>query len=100
MATAPDTVTEAVALLRTEGYTTDYELIDGVLRSDAGCPTCVITDAIIEHLYRFEGDSDPGDEMIVLGLHDPASDTRGTLATAFGHAADPTLAAHVRNQRT
>ena len=46
-------------------------------------------------MYRFEGPSDPGDEMIVFGLHDPATGIRGTLASAFGPSADPALADHL-----
>jgi hypothetical protein len=33
--------------------------------------------------------------MIVFALLDPATGVRGTLATAFGLAADPDLAGHL-----
>ena len=33
--------------------------------------------------------------MIVFALRDPATGVRGTLATAFGLAADPDLAGHL-----
>ena len=95
----PDTVTEAVALLRAEGYTADYELVDGVLRADLESASCAIDQAQVERLYRFEGPSDPGDEMIVFGLHDPASGVRGTFAAAFGHSADPELQEHLSGLR-
>lgn len=91
---APDTVTEALALLRGEGYDADYELADGHLRVE-GCTVCAVDDVVVERRYRFEGISDPGDEMIVFGLRDPATGTRGTLASAFGVAADPALAEHL-----
>lgn len=93
-AAAPDTVTEAVTLLRSEGYVADYELFDGHLRAE-GCAACRVDDVVVERRYRFEGDSDPGDEMVVFGLLDPATGTRGTLASAFGLNADPSLAEHV-----
>lgn len=93
---SPDTVTDAVALLRADGYTADYDLIDGELRASEGCPTCSVEAVTVEHLYRFEGDSDPGDEMVVFGLYDEASGTRGTLAAGFGPSADPDLAQHLR----
>ena len=95
----PDTVTDAVALLRSRGYTADYELIDGVLVARPECSTCAIEEADVEWLYRFEGPSDPGDEMVVFGLHDPATHTRGTLAAAFGHSADPSLYRHIADLR-
>ena len=92
---APNTVTDAVELLRRLGYTADFELDGDELRSARGDASCPVHDAVVEHLYRFEGPSDPGDEMIVFGLRDPATGVRGTLATAFGHAADPALAPHL-----
>lgn len=94
MPTTPDTVTQALAQLESEGYVVNYELIDGHLRAE-GCTACAVDDAIVERRHRFEGPSDPGDMMIVFGLRDPATGTRGTLATAFGPAADPALAEHL-----
>lgn len=96
---SPDTVTEAIESLRDDGYTADYLLLDGVLSSEPGCPTCAVSDVVVERLYRFEGDSDPGDEMIVFGLRDPLSGTKGTLASAFGPNADPALSAHLVDLR-
>ena len=46
-------------------------------------------------MYRFEGDSDPGDEMVVFGVHDTTNDVRGTLVSAFGLAADPENLGHL-----
>jgi hypothetical protein len=91
----PNTVTDAVEILRSLGYTADFELDGDELRSTRGDASCSVHEAVVEHLYRFEGPSDPGDEMIVFGLRDPATGVRGTLATAFGHAADPALAPHL-----
>ena len=92
---APNTVTDALEMLRGLGYTADFELDGDRLRSTAGQAACAVDEAVVEHLYRFEGPSDPGDEMIVFALFDPATGVRGTLATAFGHSADPELASHL-----
>ncbi len=99
-APAPGTVTEAIEILRSRGYTADFELIDGVLSAGDACPSCDIGRAVVEHLYRFEGPSDPGDEMIVFAVRDPDTDVRGTLATAFGPSADPELREHLTGLRT
>jgi len=92
---APNTVTDAVEMLRAHGYVAEFELVGERLTSTSGDASCHVAEAVVEHLYRFEGPSDPGDEMIVFGLRDPVTDVRGTLATAFGPAADPELAAHL-----
>jgi hypothetical protein len=97
---APATVTEAIELLRGLGYTADFELVDGALRTDGGNSPCAVDLATVEHLFRFEGASDPGDEMVVFGVLDPQTGTRGTLAAAFGPAADPELAGHLADLRS
>lgn len=96
---APGTVTEAVAYLRALGYTDDVEL-EGV------CIACARTNmsyaldhVIVDHTYRFEGDSDPADEAIVLGLRYPDTDIRATLVSAFGQDADPATAEFFRGLR-
>lgn len=85
-------------MLREDGYTADFQLVDGALcgGSEVVCP---VADAEVERLYRFEGPSDPGDEMIVFGLRDPATGTRGTLASAYGHSANPEVFEHLGDLR-
>jgi hypothetical protein len=41
----------------------------------------------IDLQYRFEGDSNPDDESLVLGLHDPGSGAKGVLVSAYGPSA-------------
>ena len=88
---SPSTVTEALDALREAGYTVDYQLVDGALRADGGNAPCPIDQAVVERFYRFEGPSDPGDQMIVFGVRDPVTGLRGSLAAAYGPAADPGL---------
>lgn len=91
---APETVVDAMRLLRSEGYDLEYQLVDGALQCDLAQP-CAVGDAVVERLFRFEGPSDPGDEMIVFGLWDPVAERRGVLASAFGAAADPDVLEHL-----
>lgn len=93
-ASTPSTVTEALELLREEGYVADYEIVAGRLCT-GHIDTCAVGDVVVERVFRFEGPSDPGDEMIVFGLLDPHSGNRGTLASAFGPAADPEVREHL-----
>ena len=86
---APETVSEALALLARDGYAADFNLRHGTL----ACPACdhqhALEESIIERTYRFEGPSDPADEAIVLGLHCPACGARGVFVSSFGPDADP-----------
>jgi hypothetical protein len=92
---APDTVVEAVELLKEQGYSIEFQLVDGHLTCDADDRACPASDVVVEQLFRFEGPSDPGDEMVVFGLRDPVSGRRGVLASGFGPAADPELLDHL-----
>ena len=96
---APETVVDALALLRAEGYESEFQLVDGCL-SEQGSTGCTAADAVVERLYRFEGPSDPGDEMVVFGLLDPLTGRRGVLASAFGASADPELLDHLTGLAT
>jgi hypothetical protein len=92
---APDTVTDAIRSLHDLGYTAEFDLVDGHLRHDGLSVACRVEDAVVERLFRFEGPSDPGDEMVVFGVRDPASGQRGVLTSAFGSSADPEILAHL-----
>jgi hypothetical protein len=86
------TVTEALADLAAEGYGDDLRFTGGALECRV-CGRAHATDAAeVERVLRFEGQSDPGDEMMVLGLRCPHCGAKGSLATAFGIDADPELA--------
>jgi hypothetical protein len=89
VATAPDTVTEAVLLLREEGYSGEI----AILRGEVCCSTCATAhpfdQLMADHVFRFEGTSDPGDEAIVIGVTCPACGAKGVLVSAYGPGADP-----------
>jgi hypothetical protein len=89
--TAPETVTEALALLAADGYDVDFNLVG----TSMTCPRCLtvhdLDRAAIERQFRFEGPSDPGDEAIVLGLRCTDCGAQGVFVSAFGPDADPDL---------
>jgi hypothetical protein len=92
LAASVTTVTDAVALLATEGYDDDLHL-DGSGLDCSSCGTQHPTDLVeVDRVFRFEGPSDPADEAIVLGLRCPACGAKGSLVSAFGPDADPALA--------
>lgn len=72
----PQTVTDAVELLHSLGYRDEFPIAE-VVRNEK-----VV--AVIDLTFRFEGDSDPGDEAIVLGVSLPADGRRGIIVSAYG----------------
>ncbi|MFD2907749.1 phosphoribosylpyrophosphate synthetase [Flavobacterium ardleyense] len=86
-----DTVTEAMAGLKERGYLTDFELL-----VEKECLACHKTSSYlspeefeIDEIHRFEGDSDPGDEMIVYGISSTIHGMKGIVVNAYGLYSDP-----------
>ncbi|HEY1282791.1 MAG TPA: hypothetical protein VGF22_24125 [Acidimicrobiales bacterium] len=95
MADAPETVSEAVAMLEAEGYTSPFVHSGGELVCGT-CGACSPLDpVVVDRFFRFEGPSDPADEAIVLGVHCSVCGARGTIVSAFGPNADPDEFDHV-----
>ena len=72
--------------LREAGFDADFEVHrEGlVLRGHGPVDP---RDIHIDLQYRFEGASNPDDESVVFGLHDPRTGIRGVLISAYGPAA-------------
>lgn len=84
-----ETVTEAIALLEADGYRTDFSFADGAVHCRACGAAHEPGRLVVRHTFRFEGDTDPGDEAIVLGVECPGCGTRGVVVSAFGPDASP-----------
>lgn len=86
-----DTVTEALNELAKRGYTTDFELI-----TEKECLACHNSSLFlspeefeIDEFHRFDGDSDPGDEMIVYAISSKQHNMKGIVVNAYGIYSDP-----------
>lgn len=86
-----DTVSEAITHLAERGYTIDFELM-----TDKECLACHRSslylspeEFIIDEIHRFEGVSDPGDEMIVYAISSEKNKVKGIVSNAFGIYSDP-----------
>ena len=55
------TVSEALEELNKKGFTLDFNLQDENIKKNPH-------NYEIEHVFRYEGDSDPGDEAVVYGI--------------------------------
>lgn len=97
-----DTVTEAMADLKARGYTIDFSILadqDHLVSSQT--PIALSPDDFeIDAFYRFEGDSDPGDEMIVYAISSTNNDLKGLIVSAYGIHADRAASAMVKKLST
>jgi hypothetical protein len=92
---SPGTVSEAVNLLLAEGYTDDLGA-RGSESQKGDDHSHDSADLLIERQFRFEGESNPDDQAIVLGVLCESCDTRGIIVSAYGPDADPALLARTR----
>lgn len=75
------TITQALHELRRAGYIIDFNLPENVKRFETGEYNS--DDFTVTRVYRYEGESDPGDESIVYALESNQG-IKGTLVSGFG----------------
>ena len=81
-----NTVTEAINALRKRGYTLDFNIAENCLKCSDD-KNHFPEDFEITEVYRFEGDSDPGDEAIVYGITSKLG-TKGVLVNGYGMSSE------------
>ncbi len=82
-----DTLTEALADLTKRGYTNNFNVQCDSLECKDLSLELNPNDFEIVEFYRFEGDSNPGDEEIVYAI-ESKNGVKGTLVSAFGIYSD------------
>ncbi|HET8827762.1 MAG TPA: hemerythrin domain-containing protein [Pelobium sp.] len=85
-----DTVSETINQLAKNGYTTDFEVL-----KEHDCLVCKQTaqqlspdEFVIDETHRFEGETDPGDEMIVYAISSQKHGIKGIVVNGYGTYAD------------
>lgn len=70
------TVSKALQELNEKGYTTDFNLEEDRIKMNKD-------DFEIEHIYRYEGESDPGDEATVYGIRSISTGEKGVFVAGY-----------------
>lgn len=78
-----DTLTEALEGLRKQGFTQDYNLKPDYLHCQPNNIELRPADFDVVDVYRFEGMTDPGDEMVLYAI-EAKNGNKGTLVDAYG----------------
>jgi len=81
-----ETLTEAIQDLASKGYTYDFNVIahEDCLVCHKSKLTLSPDEFQIDSTYRFEGDTDPGDEMILFAISSSKHNVKGIVVNAFG----------------
>jgi hypothetical protein len=82
-----ETLSEALADLTKRGYNNDFNLHSDCIECKGLNIKLKPEDFEIDEYYRFEGNTDPGDEEIVYAISS-IDGTKGVLVDAFGVYAD------------
>ncbi len=78
------TLSEVTNLLRERGYTIDFNLKENCLECGADLLQIFPGEFMVDKHYRFEGQSDPGDEAIVYAISSTKHNIKGVLVNGYG----------------
>src|SRR3954465_764107 len=78
------TVSKALEELKTKGFTTDFNIQEKRIIDNPN-------DFEIVHIYRYEGESDPGDEATVFGIKSTTGE-KGVYVAGLSATADSSAA--------
>jgi hypothetical protein len=84
-----DSMTDALAQLAEAGYTVDFTPRSGEIHCGRCHDVHRADQALVDHIYRYEGPSDPDEEAIALALSCPVCGAKGTLVSGYGPSTDP-----------
>ena len=83
------TVSEVLNKLKENGYTVDFNLNDNCLVCHGNSLQIHPEEFVVDKHYRFEGQTDPGDEAIVYAISSTKHNIKGTLVNGYGISSDP-----------
>lgn len=70
--------------LKHKGYTEDFNLKPDGIDYQKGKLLICPDDFQIDQVYRFEGDSDPGDEAVLYAISSEKHNLKGVLVNGYG----------------
>jgi hypothetical protein len=82
------TLSETINGLVKLGYTYDFNIKDECIVCQGTNLALSPDDLQIDHIYRFEGDSDPEYQSILYAISATKLDMKGTLVNGYGTSSD------------
>ena len=78
------TLSETINGLKKEGYTMDFNIHEAHLFYQQAGMILSPDDFKIDKVFRFEGESNPGDQSILYAISSPRFGTKGLLVNGYG----------------
>lgn len=82
------TLSETLRGLNKAGYSLDFNIKEDCIVCNTENLTLSPDEFQIDHVYRFEGMSDPEDQSILYAISSPKFGVKGTLVNGYGISAD------------
>ncbi|MFD1631509.1 phosphoribosylpyrophosphate synthetase [Pseudopedobacter beijingensis] len=82
------TLSEVLNKLKNEGYTVDFNLSENCLVCAGNSLKINPDEFVVDRHFRFEGNTDPGDEAIVYAISSAKNNIKGVLVNAYGIYSD------------
>ena len=83
-----DTLVDTIEKLRAEGYTEDLNLLSNCIGCRDNNYRIFHNEFIIDKTYRFEGETDPADEVNLYAISAPKYNIKGILVNGEGIYSD------------
>jgi hypothetical protein len=83
------TLSEAITGLKAEGYTEDFNLRQECIDCKNGSVKIFHDEFVIDKYYRFDVESDAGDQSILYAISSPKYGLKGILVNAYGIYSEP-----------
>ena len=83
-----ESLAEAITALRSDGYTEDFNLKQNCLECRNGQFKIFHDEFVIDHAYRFDVDTDPGDQSILYAISSEKYQLKGILVNSYGIYSD------------
>jgi EAL domain-containing protein (putative c-di-GMP-specific phosphodiesterase class I) len=83
-----ETLTEAIAALKQQGYTEDFNLKENCLECIAGRQELLPNEFNIDKSFRFDVDEDPSDQAVLYAISSTVHNLKGLLVNGYGIYSD------------
>lgn len=78
------TLSEVIEVLRSRGYTEDFNLLEENISYKKGGEKVDLKDIVIDKIYRFTGQNDLEDEAILYAMRNLKDGAKGVFVNGYG----------------
>ncbi|MBI2275458.1 MAG: hypothetical protein IM598_07550 [Chitinophagaceae bacterium] len=82
------TLSEVIEVLRSRGYTEDFNLLEENISYKKGGEKVNLHDIVIDKIYRFTGSNDLEDEAILYAMRNLKDGAKGVFVNGYGTYSD------------